>query len=91
MLNRLSINTLNEWQTSWNSSKGSKLHRIKSTIGKTNQLIEASEKKLFLARMQISHTLLSGVTHSYLPLGEVLVEVHHLINVEIHLNQSCSS
>ncbi|MES9951106.1 MAG: reverse transcriptase domain-containing protein [Candidatus Thiodiazotropha sp.] len=60
---------LSEWQTSWNSEVGNKLHEIKPLVGKgslsTCQRFRRDD--IVLTRLRIGHTRL---THSYLLKGD---------------------
>ena len=59
---------MDQWQTSWNSSIGNKLHEIKPTIGEHQSVVRNLRKEeVVLARLRLGHT---RVTHSYLLLGE---------------------
>ena len=59
---------LEEWQTSWNNSIGSKLLDINPTIGEYQSVVRnIRREEVILARLRLGHT---RVTHSYLLQGE---------------------
>ena len=68
ILSHLSLNILEEWQTSWNNSFGNKLLDIKPTIGEYQSVVRnIRREEVVLARPPLGHT---RVTHSYLLQGE---------------------
>ena len=59
---------LDQWQTSWNNSIGSKLLEIKPTFGEHQSVLRNIRKEeVVFARLRLGYT---RITHSYLLLGE---------------------